>query len=48
MALRADVFGRIAAADDEQVLAGKFHGVAKIVGVEDAAGEIIQTFEKQV
>ena len=39
VALRADVLGRIAAADDQDVLVLEFHGVAEIMAVQDAAVE---------
>ena len=39
VALRADVLGRIGAADDQDVLALEFHGVAEIMAVQDAAVE---------
>ena len=45
VALRADVLGRVAAADDQYVLALELHGVAEIVAVQDAAVECRKTFE---
>ena len=45
VALRADVLGRIAAADDQDVLALELHGVAEIMAVQDAAVEGREAFE---
>ncbi|MNH17802.1 hypothetical protein D3C79_774870 [compost metagenome] len=45
VALRADVFGRVAAADNEQVLAVEFHRFAKVVGVQDTPGEPLEAFK---
>src|SRR4051794_5239578 len=43
MGLHADVFGRVAAADQEQILAGETFGAAEVVGVQDLAGEAVDT-----
>lgn len=45
VALRTYVFGGIAAADDEQVLALEFHRFTKIVSVQDTPGEALEAFE---
>ena len=44
-ALRADVLGRVAGADDQDVLAGEFAGVAEVMGVQDAAVETVEAGE---
>ena len=44
-ALRADILGRVAGADDQDVLVLEFHGVAKIVGMQDPAVEVVEAVE---
>mmetsp|Transcript_29430 Transcript_29430/g.77363 ORF Transcript_29430/g.77363 Transcript_29430/m.77363 type:complete len:512 (+) Transcript_29430:796-2331(+) len=43
--LQRNVLGGVAAADDEDALAGELSRVAEVVGVEDAAGERLETVE---
>ena len=45
VALERDVLGRIAGADDREVLAGEFLRVAEIVSVQHAAGEFLHALE---
>lgn len=44
-ALRADILGRIAAADDQHVLALEFQRIAEVVGMQHAAVEGLHPFE---
>ena len=45
VALDADVLGRVAGADQKHVLAGELVGGAEVVGVQHAAGELVEALE---
>src|SRR2546430_5789743 len=47
LGLQRDVLRGVAAADDQQPLAGEFLGVPEVVGVHDAAGELVESLERR-